>query len=279
VAVSKDTIRTLAGLESGGAPVVSLYLDVDGSHRVRPSDYRRQLEGLVRQAREAGNGSAGRPAGATEVAEDLDRIQAYVGGGLDRSGIRGLAIFSCSGAGWWEVIALAVPVRDQLVVNQSPQLAQLELLCEQHRRFAVLLADRQRARVLVVQMGEMVRSEECFDALPRHEDDGGDWDRDHVHHHQAAAAQHHLRRASCGRVWPPGWGWLTWLRCWLLWSSGGSPPWWCRPASPHPAGGARPVTTWPAWGDAARSVLATWTRSTTWWKRRSASPCPEAAGW
>lgn len=196
MAVSKDTIRTLAGLESGGAPVVSLYLDVDGSHRVRPSDYRRQLERLVRQAREAGNSSAGRPAGATEVAEDLDRIQAYVGGGLDRSGIRGLAIFSCSGAGWWEVIDLAVPVRDQLVVNQSPQLAQLELLCEQHRRFAVLLADRQRARVLVVQMGEMVRSEECFDALPRHEDDGGDWDRDHVHHHQAAAAQHHLRRAA-----------------------------------------------------------------------------------
>lgn len=184
--MDNDTIRTLARMDSGGAPVVSLYLDVDGSRRVRPGDYQRQFEKLVSHAKAAAAGAA----------EDLERIQAYVKGGLDRSGIRGLAIFSCSEAGLWEVINLPVPVRDQLVINQSPQLAQLELLAEQHARFAVLLADRQRARVLVVQMGEIVRSEERFDALPRHEDDGGDWDRDHVHHHQAAAAQRHLRRAA-----------------------------------------------------------------------------------
>lgn len=200
MAVNKDTIRNLAGLDSRGAPVVSLYLDVDGSSRVRPGDYQRQLERLVRQAGGPGNAAMGRPEGGpastAEVSEDLERIRAYVRGGLDRSGVRGLAIFSCSAIGLWEIIDLPVPVRDQLVVNQSPQLAQLELLCEQHGRFAVLLADRQRAKVMVVEMGETVRSEERFDALPRHEDEGGDWDRDHVHHHQAAATQHHLRRAA-----------------------------------------------------------------------------------
>ncbi len=187
--MDKDAIRTLAGFDSRGEPVVSLYLDVDGSRRVRPGDYQRQLERLVSQAR-----TADPRAGA--VAEDLARIESYVKGGLDRSRVRGLAVFSCSAAGWWEVVELPVPVRDQLVVSNSPQVAQLELLSEEHGRFGVLLADRQRARVLMVEMGEIMRSEARFDALPRHEDDGGDWDRDHVHDHQAAAAQRHLRRAA-----------------------------------------------------------------------------------
>lgn len=187
--LSREVIRSLSNLDPGGAAVVSLYLDVDGSHRVRPEDYRRQLEKLVRHAIEGG-------VRASDVAGDLDRIQTWVRGDLDRSGVRGLAIFSCSAVEAFEVIELPVPVRDQLVVDQRPHLAQLELLCEEHGRFAVLLADRQRARVLVVEMGEITRSEERFDALPRHEDDGGDWDRDQVHHRQEAAAHSHLRQAA-----------------------------------------------------------------------------------
>jgi peptide subunit release factor 1 (eRF1) len=87
-------------------------------------------------------------------------------------------------------------VCDELVVNRSPQVAQLERLSEEHRSFGVLLADRQRARVLVIEMGEVAHGGALFDELPRHEDDRGEWDKDHVHGHQAVAAQHHLRRAG-----------------------------------------------------------------------------------
>jgi peptide subunit release factor 1 (eRF1) len=45
-------------------------------------------------------------------------------------------------------------------------------------------------------MGEIAHGETLFDELPRHEDDRGEWDKDHVHGHQAVAAQHHLRRAG-----------------------------------------------------------------------------------
>jgi peptide subunit release factor 1 (eRF1) len=189
VALTKDTIRILAAFQSPDVPVVSLYLDVDGRRRPRPQEYERQLDRMVRDA--LGSFDDGRPA-----SRDLERIAAHVHRGLDRSRVRGLALFSCESAGLWEALELPIPVCDELVVNRSPQVAQLERLSQEHRSFGVLLADRQRARVLVIEMGEVAHGGALFDELPRHEDDRGEWDKDHVHGHQAVAAQHHLRRAG-----------------------------------------------------------------------------------
>jgi peptide chain release factor subunit 1 len=89
-----------------------------------------------------------------------------------------------------------VPVRSQLVVDDNPHIAQLEGIIEANQRFGVLLVDRQRARMFVFELGELVDKSELFDELPRHEDEGADLDRDQVRDHKAAAAQHHLRRAA-----------------------------------------------------------------------------------
>jgi peptide subunit release factor 1 (eRF1) len=75
-------------------------------------------------------------------------------------------------------------------------VAQLEAVLDNHERIGVLMADRQRARVFVFELGELLDKSELFDQLPRHEDDDGDWDRDHVHDHHAAVAQRHLKRAA-----------------------------------------------------------------------------------
>ncbi|MDQ1443874.1 MAG: peptide chain release factor subunit 1, partial [Acidimicrobiaceae bacterium] len=124
------------------------------------------------------------------------RIESHVKAGVDRSHTRGLAIFSCAPKGLWEVIELPVPVRNQVVINQTPQVKQLEAIVESHKSFGVLLADKQRARMFVFELGELVDKSELFDQLPRHEDDHGDWDKDHVRDHSNAAAHRHLKRAG-----------------------------------------------------------------------------------
>jgi peptide chain release factor subunit 1 len=218
--LTKDVIRSLAGFKSQGSPVVSLYLDVDGRRHIRPKDYEVHLDELLRQAangergRSRSTGRAGRAAtgskrggtkklmrtagkgGASGIATDLQLIEAHVRQGVDRSRTRGLAIFSCAEAGLWETFELAAPVRNELVVNEAPHVRQLERVLEEYERFGVLLADRQRTRMFVFDLGELVDKSELLEELPRHEDEGGDWDRDHVHDHQAAAARHHLRRAA-----------------------------------------------------------------------------------
>ena len=188
-ALSQDVIRSLASFKGGDDQVVSLYLDVDGRRFVRPRDYELHFDALLRRAADEANGCA-------PVAEDLRRMEAHVKGGIDRHRTRGLALFSCAPAGLWSVLELPVAVRNQVVVNATPHIRQLEAVLDANERFGVLLADRQRARMFVFELGELVDKSELFDSLPRHEDDRGDWDKDHVRDHTADAAHHHLKRAA-----------------------------------------------------------------------------------
>jgi peptide subunit release factor 1 (eRF1) len=169
--------------------VTSCYLDVDGRRRPRFADVTRSLERLVREARPSIDG-------VTSVHRDLKRIEEHVRAGLDRSGVRGLAMFSCSDDALWQVFELPVPVRDQLVVNSSPAVRQLEVVLDQHERFGMLLADRQRARMLVFELGELVESAERFDSLPRGDDDDHSVRRDRLKDHAAAHVAAHLRHAA-----------------------------------------------------------------------------------
>jgi peptide subunit release factor 1 (eRF1) len=48
----------------------------------------------------------------------------------------------------------------------------------------------------VFDLGELVDKDELFERLPRHDDDGGTWRKDHVRDHAAVMAHQHLRRAA-----------------------------------------------------------------------------------
>jgi peptide chain release factor subunit 1 len=182
--LTRDAVRSLATFKAELGPVVSVYLDVDGQRHPRPRDYEHQLTQLLRTIRDK------------KMARDVHRIEEWVGAGLDRSRTRGLALFSCAAHDFFEPFALPVPVRNQVAVNQTPHILQLERLLEHYERFGVVLIDRQRARILVFELGELADKSELFDQLPRHDDDKGDWDRDHVRDHATALAHQHLRRAA-----------------------------------------------------------------------------------
>jgi peptide chain release factor subunit 1 len=187
--ITEDHIRQLAAVRGQQAPVTSCYLDVDGRRHVRRQDYELQLDSMLRAARPQADGDP-------SVAADLQRISDFVRAGVDRSSVRGLALFSCAAHGFWQAVQLPVPVRDQLVVNHSAYVRPLELIVDDYERFAVLLADRQRARLFVFELGELVEFREEFEQLPRHDDDGGDLTRDQVQGHAAARAHQHLRHAA-----------------------------------------------------------------------------------
>jgi peptide chain release factor subunit 1 len=190
--LTEQAVRSLAGFKGEEAPVTSCYLDVDGSRFLRHQDYELELDRLLRQARARGNGDAA----TGSVAADLHRIEEYVKRGFDRSGVRGLALFSCTAHGLWKVVPLPVPVRSEVVVNHSPYVRPLEAVLDEYQRFGVLLADRQRARMFVLELGELVEKDELFEQLPRHDDDGGTWRKDHVRDHAAELAHQHLRHAA-----------------------------------------------------------------------------------
>lgn len=189
--ITEAAIKDLAGFRNEGAPVVSCYLDVDGRRQVRPQDYQRRLAALVREAASGPSGDA--------IAGDLERISAHVTGGFDRSGVRGLALFSCAPAGLWEVVEVPVLVADRIVVNQAPALGPLEAIVQELEALGVLLVDRQRARMFVYQFGELVDRSELFEALPRDydpTDDAGRGQHERMAGHTEELANQHLRHAA-----------------------------------------------------------------------------------
>jgi peptide subunit release factor 1 (eRF1) len=189
VTLTEDDIRSLATFKGDGAPVTSVYLDIDGGRHVRFQDAVRSAESLLRSA-------LAKHADEPSVVSDLQRVQELVRGGIDRSRTRGLAVFSCTAHDFWRVVELPVRVRDQVVVNHSPSVRQLEAVIDEYERFGVLLADKQRARVLVYELGSLIESTELVELLPRGDDADRSYRRDQGQSHASALVHQHLRHAA-----------------------------------------------------------------------------------
>lgn len=190
--LSDDGIRELAAFRPTTGLVTSCYLDIDGRRFPRRAEYEQELERLLRTAR-------ARADGITVTEDDLAAIERHVLSGLDRSRLRGLAMFSCAADGFWTALSLPMPVRSQLVVGHAPAVGQLEAALHHHEPIGVLLVDRQQARVLVFAQGELTEHSELVDELLRDYDDRDerargdgrprveDHDRQHVRRAAAAA--------------------------------------------------------------------------------------------
>jgi peptide chain release factor subunit 1 len=188
--LTEAAIRELAAIKGDKAPITSVYLDVDGKRYVRHQDLERATDLVLRDAR-------ARAGDNPSVQADLRRVEQLVRGGIDRSGVRGLAIFACSSADLWQVIELPVSVHSRVVINQMPAVGQLEAVLREHEPIGVLMADRQRARMFVFEMGELVERSELFEAVPRDEGARGERDRGGDHAQTAAERTHqHLRNAA-----------------------------------------------------------------------------------
>lgn len=189
--LTEANIRELAGFKGQEAPVTSVYLDVDGARLVRRQDLFHELDLLLRSVR---RDHAANPS----VCKDLKKVEDLVRGGINRSHVRGLALFSCSAQDFWKVIELPVAVRSQVVVNDSPAVRQLENAFDEYERFGVLLADKQLTRMFVYELGVLIDSSELFEQLPRAEDDDRSHRKDKTRDHVAALSHRHLRHAADG---------------------------------------------------------------------------------
>jgi peptide subunit release factor 1 (eRF1) len=188
--ITEAAIRELAAKKGHGAPITSCYLDIDGRRVARHKDLEHEVDVLLKAARARANGEA-------SVQSDLRKIERLVRSGLDRSRVRGLAIFACSADDLWRVIELPVPVHTRVTINHVPAVGQLESVLREHEPIGVLMADRQRARMFVFELGELAERSELFDALPRDTGARGERDRGGDHPHaMEARTQQHLRNAA-----------------------------------------------------------------------------------
>lgn len=146
--IDASALRAL-GSRADGSVVTSFYLDVDGRRYPRPSDYEARVKLLLQSARKRAEG--GGEAAAVEA--DVERIRHYLDDELHRGATRGLAIFAGAGSGLFEAIELPVPVRDQVFVGPTPDLAQLSEVVLKARPVILVITEAAHPRLIRIELG------------------------------------------------------------------------------------------------------------------------------
>lgn len=148
-------MRRLAEVESPGAPVLSIFVDVrPEAHGERPG---RRVELVVMRARLreiAATYRAHDPA-RLSLDADIERIERFQEDEtLD--GVEGLAIFACHAIDLWETVPAPVPFETQVSAGPTADLFQLAQLLEESEAFVVALVDTNTCRLFVTRRGSLI---------------------------------------------------------------------------------------------------------------------------
>jgi peptide chain release factor subunit 1 len=185
-------LRGIAGWDTRRAPVVSIYLSVDGRRYPRRSDLGLRMDELVRRAR--AQATELDKAGRRSVDRDLERMADLVRT-FERGDTRGLALFGSSEAELWDEVRVPRPVRDRATVAAQADLVPLEALFETFRRTCVALVDHERARIFLAQLGRIEEVSELADEVPGRHDQGG-WSQARMQRHVDVHRHDHLKRVA-----------------------------------------------------------------------------------
>jgi len=190
--IDRDFLRKLASWSANGAPVSSLYLDVDGRRYPRKHDYMVRAEQLCHQLNKEAEGlDRGR---RSSVANDTQKMLEWLDG-LDRGPSRGAALFACSSSHLWEEVLVSRPLADRAALADHPYVLPLEAVVEAYETFCTVLVDREKARIFLAKLGRIREETGVFDDVPGQHDQGG-WSQARYQRHIEDHVERHLRHVG-----------------------------------------------------------------------------------
>lgn len=165
--LSREEVKEIALMQGDGAYFVSLYLDVNPV--TNPGgEYAIWLKNSLRSMAD----SLGKEA-LRKVEKDLSAVEGYVMSNR-RDFKRGLVLFCSGQRGFWRQYNLNVPLGNELVVEKTPYIKPLLIAFERRRRYAVLLVEKDEARIFVVELGEITEyGEHRTEGVPGKHKKGG----------------------------------------------------------------------------------------------------------
>lgn len=189
--LDRDEVKGLAATASaaeGEHYFVSLYLNVDPLLN-RGGDYDIHFKNMIKETL----ASLDKPI-AKKIEADIGRIKDYVASHR-RSFKKGLALLSATSRDFWQVYHLGVPVRNEMAVDVTPYLKPLLDVLDTYEKYAVVLVEKEDARLFVIHLGEIVEYEEVHTGgVPGRHKREGDFALAQV------GATRHLAQAGKGKL-------------------------------------------------------------------------------
>ncbi|HEY0080132.1 MAG TPA: Vms1/Ankzf1 family peptidyl-tRNA hydrolase [Pyrinomonadaceae bacterium] len=179
----------LAAFETTELPVISLYLNMQADQHGQ-QNYERFLR---KEFRERARTYAAHTPERESFDRDVERINAYLADET-RPSANGVAIFACAGANdFFEAVQLDAPIEHhRLYIYNQPHLYPLARIMDQFPRYVALVADTNRARIVVFGRGTAINTEEIQNVkINRHK--AGGWSQMRFQRH---ADNYHLHHAK-----------------------------------------------------------------------------------
>ncbi len=165
--LNRTELREIASMEGKNGFFVSLYLNVDPIFN-KKGDYMVHFKNMMKNSIETLD-----KATYKAVKNSLEKIESYVTSNK-RMFKKGLVILCTSDDSFWSDYNLNVPVRNNLIINKTPYMKPLMYIADTYQRYAVLLVDKESARIFIIHLGEIVEYGEVHaDDIPGKHKKGG----------------------------------------------------------------------------------------------------------
>ena len=183
-----DQLDRLAAFEPAPYPVISLYLDTRPDGRGRDN-----YQSFVRKELKArAQTYPPRSSERAMLERDMERIASYLEGSVEPSA-NGVAIFACDAAELFAAVQLDAPLGDHwLYIGDQPHLYPLARVAAQYPRYAVVLADTNRTRILVIANGGVTDDTAIEGTKTRRSSQGG-WSQARFQRHVENYHLHHIK--------------------------------------------------------------------------------------
>jgi peptide chain release factor subunit 1 len=185
----EQLLEKLLEFESASAPVISLYLDA----RVDQNGKRNFLPFVRKQLNERAKTYDNNTPERQSFDEDLVRIMRYLDEGI-KTTANGVAIFACAGHNdFFEVGEFEAPFeRNRVFMSDRPHVYPLARMVDQYRRYAVVLADTNRAHLFVFAAGRAVEEQTVENVKTKKTRVGG-WSQARYQRHVENYHLHHAK--------------------------------------------------------------------------------------
>jgi peptide chain release factor subunit 1 len=188
---AQETIDRILRFESGGMPVVSLYVTgvADGSVHTRVNSLLGQIRPLAKDQDHTLEHEA-----RLSIRGDLERIIEASTEGRWKQGMT--AVFSCSGRDFFEEVSLPRAFRDRVFVDTTPWARPMLAILDEYHRMCVAVVDDSSAEVWELYLNEIRQVRRLRDPALRNPDLAYGKQEHKVHHKAEELAKRHYRRLA-----------------------------------------------------------------------------------
>jgi peptide chain release factor subunit 1 len=191
---TSDLLRELAGFRASRGRAISLYVALDPGAAINPGDVHTRTNSLLSEARNAVDADGLSHDQREALKADIERIDEFFQG-LDRDGVRGMAVFASQLDGIWRTLRLPQAVHDAVKVNKEFHLSPLVPLLRGLDGTLVVQIGREQGRFFRLDRGQLQEVADHTEDTPGQHDQGG-WSQARYQRHIDKLVYEHLKSVA-----------------------------------------------------------------------------------